>query len=237
MASPDTYVSNTLMVSLSKNAGSFVSWDHPTAPFGGNFFGYWKFWNAGGTAGSKIYSFEAQEAAAAFVEDTGGNIFGTIWGAMWDPESSDTTLDSESDGKIYGILTQGSSGGIGTAINTQGGTTSSISNFTSHSTSNGAAHAGVFTPGAGTLTTLYRESRVSSTTTNLRSTSGHYIRTPLLYSSRASAPNDRFIGRLREVLFGVDGKMGGVYQESAVDVAYVVGGSSTADQDTVWLSR
>lgn len=238
MASPDTYSSNTLMISLNKNSGAFASWDHASAPFtSGSFFGYWKLWSAGGTAASKIYCFEAQEAVAVFIEDTGGAVYGSIWGAILDPESADTTSDAESDGKLYGVLTQGSAGGIVSTFNTQGGSLTSTNAFSSHSTTNAQPHVGCFQPGTASLLTLYREVRGASTTTNLRTTSGRYQRAPLLYSSRAAAPNDRFIGRLREVQFGVDGKIGGVYRESSADVAYLIGGSSTADQDSLWLSR
>lgn len=237
MASPDTYSSNTLMISLNKNSGAFASWDHASAPFtSGSFFGYWKLWNAGGTAASKIYCFEAQEAVAVFIEDTGGNVYGACWGAIFDPESTDTTSDAESDGKLYGILTSGTSA-IAANINIQGSGASTLNSFTCHATANGQSHVGCFQPGTATLLTLFREQRNVSTTTSLRTTSGRYQRAPLLYSSRAAAPNDRFIGRLREVQFGVDGKIGGVYRESSADVAYLIGGSSTADQDSLWLSR
>lgn len=234
MASPDTYTANVLMGSINKNSGAFASWDSGTAPFtSGSFFGYWKWWNAGGVAGKTIYAFECQEAVAVFIEDTGGAVYGFLIGAYLDPMSSDTTFNAESDGKLYGLIASGSSA-ITAAFNTAGGSTASSNNWMSHSTSAANSHVGIFTPGAGTLITLYRTFTPSvSTTTNFLMTNGDYSLFPPAYSNRTG--NQNTIGQLRSINMGIDGLMGNVFQTSGVDVAYLAGGSTSATQDVIWL--
>ncbi len=235
MASPDTYSSNMLMATIVKNAGAFASWDHATQPFtSGSPFGFWRFLSIAAITLGNVYCFEAEEAVAVFVENgADGSIFGFVAGAILDPESSDVTSDAESDGKLYGLLVTGSTA-IGNTFNTAGGTTASTNAFMAHSTTAAQAHIGCFTPGAGTIKTLFRVlTPALSTTTHLKTPAGRFVRIPYLFADRSG--NSPIVGRLREIVNGPDGKIINVYQESGVDVAYLVSGSSTADQDAVWL--
>lgn len=234
MASPDTYSNNVLMGSINKNSGAFASWDSATAPFtSGSFFGYWKWWNAGGTAGKTLYVYECQEAVAAFLEDTSGNVYGFLLGAFLDPMSSDTTFNAESDGKIYGMVASGTVA-IGSNFNTSGGSVSTSNNWMSHSTTTSNNHFGTFAPGLGTLNTLYRTFTPSiSTTTNFFLASGEFTLFPVAYSNRTG--NQVVVGQLRSISMGSDGLLGNVFQTSGSDVAYLVGGSTSANQDVIWL--
>lgn len=229
MASPDTWLANCLMVSVAKNAGAFASWDHASAPFtSGQFFGYWRVY--AGTTAAKVHVYESQECLAVFVEETGGSVYGALAGALWDPESSDTTNDSESDGRLYGVVTSGSGSAVSATFNT------TASAFLGHSVTIGNAHAGIFQPGSSSILSALRWCLPDvSTTTSSYSRAGRFYRVPWLYRLNQSAPNDRMIGRLREACLFRDGKLGNVHSESGADKAYLVGGSTTADQDCVAL--
>lgn len=235
MASPDVYSNNVLMGSINKNSGAFASWDSATAPFtSGSFFGYWKWWNAGGTAGKTLYVYECQEAVAVFLEDTGGNVYGLVIGALLDPMSSDTTFNAESDGKIYGMIASGTTA-IASGFNTSGGSSTTINTWMSHSTSASSNHFGTFTPGAGTLNTLYRTFTPSiSTTTNFLLASGEFVSFPVPYSSRTGS--QVVVGQLRSISMSADGLMGNTFQTAGADVAYLAGGSTSSAHDVIWLA-
>lgn len=235
MASPDTWVVSSLLGSINKNSGSFNAWD-AAAPFtSGSFYGYWKFFNAAGaSAAAKLRIYESQECLAIFIEDAAGAIYGGFLGALIDPESTDTTSDAESDGKVYGIITSGHTAITG--LNTGTASNVSTNKFMMHSTSNAQSHSGIFVPGSASIETMCRgENPADSTTTSRKTKSGRWVRQPQTMSRRSAAPNDTIIGRLREMNLVIDSTIGAVHQESSVDVYYYVGGSTSPSGDCLGL--
>lgn len=231
MAVPDVAAAGTLHANVVKNAGSFASWN-AAAPFtSGQTFGYWRAWASASGAGT-VRLYEGTEAVLVLISAGNGNIFAVILGALLDSQSPDTTLDAESDGKLYGMITTGPTVSISGAMNT-------ATAFLDHSVTNSQNHAGVFTPGGSALLAMNRRALANAalTTTTLKTRSGRYVSAPYDYRSTASAPNDVSLGRLREIAMFADGKTGTRLVSGATTIGYLVSGSTSADQDAVILAH
>lgn len=231
MATPDAAAINVLNVNVIKNAGAFASWN-AAAPFtSGQTFGYWRMWATSAGVGT-VRLYEGTEAVLVLIETATTTAYGAILGAILDSESTDTVNDAESDGKLYGIITSGTTSNIS-------GTFHSSAQFLNHSTSASMQHAGIFTPGGSTLLpmSLRTVANVAITTTALKTRSGRYVRAPLDYRSTAGAPNDLALGRLREISMFSDGKTATKLVNGATAIGYLVGGSSTTDVDVVILAH
>ena len=231
MAAPDAAAINVLNVNVVKNAGSFASWNAASPFTSGQTFGYWRVWSTAAGVGT-VRLYEGTEAVLVLIETASATAYGAILGAILDSESTDVTLDSESDGKLYGIITSGTQSNIS-------GTIYTTAQFLNHSSSASFHHAGIFTPGGSTLLTmnLRIEASASMTTTGLKTRSGRFVRAPLDYRSTAAAPNDVALGRLREISMFSDGKTGTKLTSGGTTIGYLVGGSSSTDVDVVILAH
>ena len=231
MAAPDAAAINVLMGNVVKNAGSFASWNAASPFTSGQTFGYWRVWSTAAGVGT-VRLYEGTEAVLVLIETASATAYGAILGAILDSESTDTVSDSESDGKLYGIITSGTTANIS-------GTIYTTAQFLNHSTSASFHHAGIFTPGGSTLLTmnLRIEASASMTTTGLKTRSGRFVRAPLDYRSTAGAPNDVALGRLREISMFSDGKTGTKLTSGGTTIGYLVGGSSSTDVDVVFLAH
>ena len=231
MASPDVAAAGTMHTNIIKNAGSFSSWNGASPFTSGQTFGYWRFWASSSGAGT-VRLYEGTEAVLVLISTGGGNIYAVILGALLDSESPDTTLDAESDGKLYGMITTGPTNVIGSSMNTAAA-------FLDHSVTNSQNHAGIFTPGGSALLPMNRRAPANAalSTTSLKTRSGRYVRAPYDYRSTAAAPNDVSLGRLREITMFADGTTGTRLVSGATTIGYLVSGSTSADQDAVILAH
>ena len=231
MAAPDAAAINVLNVNVIKNAGSFASWNAASPFTSGQTFGYWRAWATAAGAGT-VRLYEGTEAVLVLIETASATAYGAILGALLDSESTDLVSDSESDGKIYGIITSGTVANISGTLNTS-------AQFLDHSVSASQNHAGVFTPGGSTLLPMNRRAVAvaSMSTTGLKTRSGRYVRAPYDYRSTAVAPNDASLGRLREICAFADGKTATKLTSGATTIGYLVGGSSSTDVDVVILAH
>ena len=231
MAAPDAAAANVLNVNVIKNAGSFSSWNAASPFTSGQTFGYWRVWSTAAGVGT-VRLYEGTEAVLVLIETASATAYGAILGALLDSESTDVTLDSESDGKLYGIITSGTQSNIS-------GTIYTTAQFLNHSTSASFHHAGIFTPAGSSLLTmnLRIEASQSMTTTGLKTRSGRFVRAPLDYRSTAAAPNDGALGRLREISMFSDGKTATKLTSGGTTIGYLVGGSSSTDVDVVFLAH
>jgi hypothetical protein len=231
MASPDAAAINVLNVNVIKNAGSFNAWNAASPFTSGQTFGYWRAWATAAGAGT-VRLYEGTEAVVVLIETASASQYGAVLGAILDSESTDLVSDSESDGKLYGIITSGTSANISGTIHT-------VSQFLDHSTTASNHHAGIFTPGGSTLLTMSRraQANVAMTTTGLKTRAGRFVRAPYDYRATASAPNDVALGRLREISMFSDGKVGTKLTSGGTTIGYLVGGSSSTDVDVVILAH
>jgi len=231
MAVPDVAAINVLNCNIVKNAGSFSSWN-AAAPFtSGQTFGYWRVWATTAGVGT-VRLYEGTEAVLVLIETASAATYGAILGAVLDSESTDVVSDSESDGKLYGIITSGTAANISGTIHT-------TLQFLDHSTTASQNHAGIFTPGGSALLTMNRRFQAAAlmTTTGLSTRAGRFVRAPYDYRSTATAPNDVALGRLREISMFSDGKTGTRLTSGGTTVGYLVGGSSSTDVDVVILAH
>lgn len=231
MAVPDVAAAGTLYATLVKNAGAFASWN-AAAPFtSGQAFGYWRFWASASGAGT-VRLYEGTEAVLVLISASNGNMYAVILGALLDSESPDLVSDSESDGKLYGMITTGPTVFIGSSMSTAAA-------FLDHSVTASQYHAGIFTPGGTALLPMNRRAPANAalTTTSLKTRSGRYVRAPYDYRSTASAPNDASLGRLREISMFADGKTGTKLTNGATTIGYIVSGSASVDQDAIILAH
>ena len=232
MASPDIAVANCLLGNVVKNAGAFSSWNAASPMTSGQTFGYWRIWLTSAGTGS-VYLYESRDALLVVIT-AGANAYAWMGGAIGDPETTDS-LDGESDGKLYGQITQGSSATWPFAwFNI---TTATFP--TNNAGSSGSAHVGVFTPGGSTILTASAMSigNAGMTTTGLKTRSGRWARTPLVYRYTAVAPNDCFAFRLREVFAFSDNTLGRAQTNGATTIGYIAGPSATGDQDCLLLEH
>jgi len=235
MAAPDAFSSSELMVNVVKNAGSFGAWNSAT-PFGSSSqaFGWWKCWGSGNGSGT-VRLWESKEAIAVLISDSAGTAAtGFIAGAIIDPESPDTFVDAESDGRLYGIITSGTPmipADMYTNFNTFGG-----SGFLLHRGGNSQAHAGVFVPGA---SGIIQTSQMLGFTTNpsvttLATRSGRFAR--LAIAMRSNSP-DNILGRLRDVYAFADGMVPQRLMDGATPIGYLFGTSSSSNCDCLILEH
>jgi hypothetical protein len=231
MATPDAAAINILNCNVIKNAGSFASWNAASPFSSGQTFGYWRMWPTTAGVGT-VRLYEGTEAVVVLIETASAATYGAILGAILDSESTDLVSDSESDGKLYGIITSGTSANISGTIHT-------TSQFLDHSTTASLHHAGIFTPGGSTLLTMSRraQANVAMTTTGLKTRAGRFVRAPYDYRSSAAAPNDVALGRLREISMFSDGKTATKLSSGGTTIGYLVGGSSSTDVDVVILAH
>jgi hypothetical protein len=231
MAAPDVAAINVLHANVVKNAGAFATWNAASPFTSGQAFGYWRVWATSAGVGT-VRLYEGTEACLVLVETSAGVSYGVILGALLDPESTDVVNDSESDGKLYGMITSGTTANISGIMN-------STTQFLDHSATQSENHAGIFTPGGSTLLTMSRRARTvnAMSTTGLRTRSGRYVRAPYDYRATAAAPNDVSLGRLREIFTFSDGKTAQKQTSGATTIGYLVGGSSVTDVDVIFLAH
>ena len=235
LAAPDiTYAANTLYTSVAKNAGSFVGWDGG-APFGvgvgSSFFGYWKTWATSTGTPQIIRCLESQEAIAVFIQNTTANaVYGSIAGAILDPESTDVAIDSETDNRLYGIVTTGTS--IMAITNVDASTTT---NMFAHGGASGNNHMGIFTPATGSIKTVAKNTALGTISIEeLTSRSGRLIKMPITVKFTASPFN--FAGRLREIWMFRDSIIGNTVTNGSTVNGYIIGNNTISNADCVLFS-
>lgn len=227
MAAPDTSAAGVLQVSVNKNSGAFNDWTAANPFTSGQFFGYWRLVACAAVTVQKVNVYESAEAVIVACETATGTVYACILGAYLDPGTSDVA-DAEVDGRTYGVCTQGTVANVPNSFWTTGA-------FLSYSATANSYHAGIFTPGAGTIKPADLLSSMFNVvnTTCLLTPSGAPVLTPVLIGDDGGA--GRCFGRIREVCMTRDGKLRELLQVGGVDTAHIVAGSSTVDQDCIAL--
>lgn len=229
LRAPDiTPAANQLHVNLSKNVTGTYSaggWNAASIFGDGQDWDYWRIWPTSAGTGT-AHMWEGREGVAMLFGGV-SSWYGFVGGALFDPESTNP-LDQESDGRRYGLLTSGTA-----AISSTFTTSSGV--FSEHGAVNNNAHAGVFDIGAvATVVTLAKSFQgATATTTCMKSKGGVYMRTPILYRAASAAPNDFFVGRLREITFFCDSKT----PLKQAGIGYIFGSSAAVDQDCFFLEH
>jgi len=226
MGASESYSANVLYANIVKNAGSFNSWNASSPLTSGQTMGWWSFWQTSNGTGN-VYLWESKDCVAVLVSNsTGSEMYGFIGGAIIDPESDDTTTDAETDGKMYGLITSGTSQ-IGTTFNSNSG-------VLDHSGSSN--RAGGFTPGSGTVLTMNRMTRFISdvSTTGMKTRSGRFARAAIVM--RSSSP-DNCLGRLRDIYAFTDSQTPAKQTDGGGTVGYILGSTSSSISDCLLLEH
>jgi len=222
MTTPDVFANNHAFCSINKNSGSYNAWDDP-APFtSGQFFGYW---NAGfkGAAGSgTLYMWEC-ETAVYFASAATGTRHGCL-GAWVNPGSTEAA-DAESDGKLYGVMTTGSQGGLQNLWSTN--KTGTVASWFINNTSSTRSHTGIFEPGTGTVKTAYINSALAVSNSAMTQVlpSGKYAVLADSIPLISSGNPQNLLGVLDSMSPFSNAMLGQVLADSGAskDVGYVVG--------------
>jgi hypothetical protein len=144
--SPDITGASVPLVGVNKNGGAYNSWDAALPMTSGQFSGYWRAGSTGSNAVATIVRcFVSQETIFLQVIQTSVIQSWVYAGGILQPYTNDTSLACETDGRLYGMVTPGSAGGVSSTWLTTANT------FFSHSTSASATHAAVFQPNSSTM--------------------------------------------------------------------------------------
>lgn len=221
-----TWTANYLMAGFTKNAGAYQAWDHATQPFtSGSPIGLSKFFDAA-VAAAKVHAYVTAESVWVFIETNTGTVFGCGIGALIDPESSSSN-SAESDGRLYSVVVTGTTA-MATTFNT-----ASSNAWLMHTASNNAAHWLTLQPGSSScLRTSKVATLLASTTTTLINRDSEPVALPI---HCIDSQNDKFLGRLREVMAVRDAKLGQRQSPGGTDRWHYVGGSPSADGDCIGL--
>jgi len=237
MHSPDSYTASNLMVNLVKNAGTFTTWNSATPFATGQVFGWGKWWSTANGVGN-VYLWEGKEAIAVIATNSsGGGAFGFIAGAIIDPESTDTTVDGESDGRLYGIVRTGPSVGLSGTFWSDGINTFNQSRFlVALFNQDGRNYNAVFSPGSASRIEINAMwGPISApTATTLKTRSGQFARLALVWRGNSV---DNVIGRFREVYAYSDAQLPARQTDGANVIGYAFCGSSVSQVDSLLLEH
>ena len=146
MLTPDTTAASVPLVGVNKNGGAYNSWDAALPMTSGQFSGYWRAGSTGSNAVATVLRcFVSQETIFLQVIQTATIQSWVYAGGILQPYTNDTSLACETDGRLYGMVTPGSAGGVSASWLTTGST------FFSHVTTGNATHSGVFQPNSSTM--------------------------------------------------------------------------------------
>lgn len=249
MQTAELFAPNTLLVNIFKNAGTGVpsasTW-YSTDPFaGGQGFGWGKFWPSTNGVGA-VYLWEGKEAIVVWIANTAlSTAYCAIAGAIIDPETSDTTLDSEADGRVYGVIRTGSNSSMsGTYWTdayspTSNGFNNRFMHYNGGSTTsifNNNTSAGVFVPNTNTVGLMYPMFApvITVSPTSMRTRSGLLARTAITYRF---APADNIMGRLRDIYMFTNAQNGQRVTSGATPIGYIVAGSGVSNVNCIMLEH
>lgn len=225
-----TYVANRMYIGLAKNVSnvtsSYLTWTNATSPFSGSdFSGYWTMW-PGTVPIQTIRAYECEDGVGMIMSSGTANNYGGFAGAIFDPESS-ASNDSETDGKLYGVVNTGTPVMLLNNVNV-------ATSIFSHNASANSYHCGIFVPGTNTFTILNRNNILQfSDGTTLVTRSGKFVRLPIfLYSTSETC----FGARLREIWMVRDSIHGNTFVSSSQTLGYIIGLNTGATSDCVMLT-
>lgn len=242
-----SYAVNTLFVGLAKNGGNFSTWNGATPFTSGQFSGYAGVFTKNATYGLTIKCYESQDGVLGVMYIGNSGYTSTFGGgALVDPESSDTTNDSESDGKIYTVCSSGVTLNATYGVGTHANTYNMFGNVLT-TTASGNAHNkfAAFVPNTATILPMPKIMANGYFSNTLQTRSGKNVKIPILvgwYSSWTDPTNPyathtTFAGRVREAWIFSKGVGGQVLRNAGVDIGYILSNSNTTAGDAFLLSR
>jgi hypothetical protein len=156
-----------------------------------------------------------------------------IIGAILEGRTDDSTT-VESDDRLYGMISQGSGGVLGSDF------LSSTGHLLDHSTSISACHGFVFVPGSASVYTCGRKFRLAAAATAStgidQDMAGAWMGDDIPYvRNQAANPNGRTLGRLREVYVGGAIQGARTLRNGSTDILHVIGYDNNNADDAIIL--
>jgi hypothetical protein len=231
----------TIFSTIIKNPGNYSHWTAVNPFTSGSFYGYYQslVTTSSGFTGS-VHVYESSDClAVAFV---GSQNYFLLAGAIIDPESPDTIVDSESDGKLYGMIN-------GTFTSTWG-----VDAFTNTSTTLNYSLVGlrnvdkvsVFQPGTSSIlrmipmtwtspiSTTFATNAASLPSAAMFTRSGRLVKIPIVYRSLASSHT---LGRLRDIYLFSNSRIPRRLMNGNVPLGYAFGPSDSSDVNCLFLEH
>lgn len=230
----DTRAANQFLVGCAKGTGVYTTWNTAGTPFtSGNFTGFSTV-GASGLVFSQVFMLESEEAVMIILARSGGGTHMGCMGAFVDPLSA-STVNAETDGRLYGTANTGSSSG--TAASTAaawmslGAAANDAVPFWNVTTAT-AQHFTLFTPGAGTLMLAQRFGTFTPSFTT-QSRNGDNPSIPFQVTTTAGA----YLGQLRQISISREFASAGQGLESTAGVkGYTYSASTNSVTDTLFLA-
>lgn len=242
----DSYLANSIMVGMNLRGGAYNAWDNNSSPpvqfTSGSFSGYFRcvpvaaLLNTTTVPSTTVRVYVSQETVLVCVVQ-GTSLITKSWvmaGAIIEPWTTDTTLDAETDNRVYGILSTGSG-------NPSSGWASGVAanDFLNHGGASGNSHNLMFIPGtsnSGSTATYAIESELTFRVANTQSQSSTMSgATPTRVIMMGRTSGGAGIGRLRELYHAaavVDTEPGWTNGD---DLFHVIGFDSLNADDAFFL--
>jgi hypothetical protein len=232
----------SIFSTIIKNPGNYSHWTAVNPFTSGSFYGYYKtlVTTSSGFTGS-VYVYESSDClAVAFV---GSQNYFLLAGAIIDPESPDTTLDSESDGKLYGtIINTFSSNWLesvkqnSTSIALNTNQLSSIKSviFQPNTSSSMRIIPLTWYNDANQARNFWSDISGLVSSLSLFTRSGRLVKVPIVFRSYAS---NHTLGRLRDIYLFSNSRLPRRLMNGNVPLGYVFGPSDSSDVNCLFLEH
>lgn len=222
----DTYLANRLHIGINKNSGSFNAWNAALPFTSGQWSGYVALGANTPTAPIAVSIIESEETIQIGVfTGTVGNLYGGGAGALIDPDTGDA-VDGESDGRVYGMWTGGTSLLTASMLNF------AVTNvFMGHGGSASNSHFLTFTPGSATMVATLREIGLNAQTAANRTTRAGRFPATVMYATCAA----NWCGRIREIRLIRPASFGQRIDAANVNKGYVFSSSTLTGGDSVLM--
>jgi hypothetical protein len=239
------YSASVLHVACVKNAsGPFTEWTS-LYPFGSGSYstGYARATNIF-TSYTRIAVYESKEALCINFLNKQGNLSQAIFaGAIIDPEEANPTssVDSETDGRLYGVISSGVSTQTPTSFGASflsGSGEFLTHNFTLNTTTAGFPRFVTFFPRQNSILGVYTK-RPNTTTYGPTYTtfSGKNVQNPIYVLSTLQTPYDYFVGRLRDVTIVKGTPTNQIMRDSSNNIkGFTLGASESSSTNAVLLN-
>lgn len=234
-AAPDVMFNSIPFLGISKNSGAYVSWD-AAQPFGpaSSWFGFWR-QGAGALLAvtTIIRLYISQETIfIQFIQAGGTSQSWGYIGAIGEPYDNDTILSGETDNRLYGQITSGSSGNVsGAWLNT--------ADIFNHSVTAQAPHMGTFVPNSSLIYACNRlgEYSAAGSVANLTTPSGMFAgeRMAFAQATGTNTPGGSRMGTVRGVYPAGLIQSGRFVRNGATDILHYVSTSTIAADDGFFL--
>lgn len=237
----------TIFFTIIKNPGAYSHWTAVNPFTSGSFYGYYRslVTTSSGFTGN-VYVYESRDCIAIAL--VGSQNYFLLAGAILDPESPDTTLDSESDGKLYGIMTGTfGAGWAADAFSSNVNVSGPVYDLTGL---RNMATLSVFQPNTSNIlrvipiiwTSPVSYGVYGSLSTNnsllpaaaMFTRSGRLVKIPIVYRSLSS---NHTLGRLRDIYLFGNSRIPRKLMNGNVPLGYAFGPSDSADTNCIFLEH